>query len=63
MRKWLWGIAVIIVAVLAYLLIPIVDDDPATKPDIPAAIDGIKDGVNIINGKEAAAPAAPAPEK
>ena len=48
MKKWVWGIAVIIVALLAYLLIPLVDNDPETKPNIPAAIDGVKDGVEII---------------
>lgn len=52
MKKWIWGIAVIIVAILAYLIIPLVDCDPETKPDVPAAIDGVKDGINIIKDKD-----------
>lgn len=52
MKKWIWGIAVIIVALLTCLLIPLVDNSDETKPDIPAAIDGVKDGIDIINDKE-----------
>lgn len=52
MRKYVWGIAVIVVALLSYLLIPFVDCDDNTKPDVPAAIDGVRDGMNIIKDKD-----------
>lgn len=51
MRKYVWGVAIIIVSVLAYLLIPLVDCDPETKPDAGKAIEGIKDGTAIIRGE------------
>lgn len=52
MRNWIWGIAVIIVALLGCLLIPLIDNDPETKADVAGAIDGVKEGVDIIKTED-----------
>ena len=53
MKKWIWGIAVIIVAVLSYFIIPLVDNKPETKPDVEAVVDGVKEGIEIIKSDNA----------
>lgn len=55
-KKWILGVAIIIVAV-AGVLIAWLDNDPATQPNIPDAIGKIKDGVDIIQRQDAVAPA------
>lgn len=51
-KKWVLGVAIIIVAI-AGVLIAWLDNDPATQPNVPDAIGKIKDGVNVIQQPDA----------
>ena len=60
-RKWIVGIAMIIVAILMYLVIPYLDSDPETKPDLPRAIQGVEEGYQTLPLEEDAIESDPAP--
>ena len=48
MKKYVLGAAIIIAALLTALLIPWLDGKEETKPDIPAAVDGVKAGIEAM---------------
>lgn len=55
MKKWIVGIIIILFAVsgAAYYWL---DDDPATNPDVPATIEKVKEGIDVIRDNKKAEP-------
>ena len=49
-KKWVLGVAIIVAGVLAYLIIPWADNDPATSPDVGKAVQEVQRGVETIKG-------------
>lgn len=61
LKKWAWGICLILGGIIGFT-IAVVDNDPATKPDINQTVKDVKKGVDIIRTPdEAPAPAETAP--